>query len=86
MASLIPQDVRDTLGDLAGTWADIQRIKLQNSLAKQQASQAALFLPNVMQDAQARAGSYYGQPSTINPATVGLFVVGAVAVYLLTRG
>lgn len=47
MASLIPSDVKDTLAELLGTYADIQQIKNQRRIAEAQASWISLDQANL---------------------------------------
>lgn len=87
MASLIPDSVRDTFGELLGVYTEIEAMKANKRLAEARLSLASLDLPNYQQDAQAKSQSVTATaaPAFSGAAMLGLGIVGAVALYLIVR-
>lgn len=86
MASLIPDSVKDTFGDLLTTYTQIEGLKLQKRLADAQVSLASAALPSQMQDAQAKAQSTPAPAPQISGAVLlGLGLAAAAAFYVIVK-
>lgn len=85
MASLIPDSVKDTLGDILGTYADIQTIKMRQQLAQAQASLANIGAANILPEVAAQNAQYARQvqQSSFNAVAIVAGVVGIGALLFL---
>lgn len=85
MASLIPESISDTLGDLVGLYSQVEAIKLNNALAKARASADAAGSANATSNPQASANNEMPM-NQINPWVVGgVVLAAAIGIYLVAR-
>lgn len=79
-ASLIPDSITATLGDLVGLYSQVETIKLNNQIAKAKASASAFDAATVSKNQQAYANAPATPAAGVNPWLVvgGVLAVGLV--------
>lgn len=84
MASLIPDAIKDTLGDLLTTWNDVEQLKLRKKLAETQLSLNMAGSAYITPDMAAQNARYTAMPSgTSNALIIGGIVLALGAVVIL---
>lgn len=88
-SSLIPDSIKDTLGDVLTTYADLQKIKIQSQLAKAQASLSWYDAANITPEQAAQLGNRTMavpyQSSNSGLLLIGAALVGVVALVMIAK-
>lgn len=87
MASLIPDSVADTFGQLIDAYSQVEAIRLQKRLADAKISLASASLPSYPSDPQAKAADMTMQqaPQMSGALMLGLGLAAAVALYVIVK-